>query len=775
MPQSNYGFPPESLRTTLGEDGYLYLVEVFRHIYGDEPDAEGTLGAVNVLPLEQLKTENTDAANVLAPTGDGRTVGWRPQLGILADYLLLAPNADLPNSRTFTPSARFAVADGGAGGAYGFDLNAALNDLTDVAGITVYTDGLVLRANGTGFTAARANVPDLGDVLLTGLADTQILKYDAATTKWKNVNDTLVTLNADADAFLSLTGQEIGLDTQVANTVFAGPAVGVDNEPTFRALVAADIPALPYQPSDAGLTSFAALPTAADKIAYSTAADVWAETALTAFARTILDDVDSAAVRATIGAGTGGGDLLANGTVPLTADWDVGAWKITANQLASDVATGTAPLIVASTTVVANLNADLLDGNAAAAFATAAHTHAGVYQPADADLDTWATVTPTANIKTFLATPTGANLVAALTTTAANLKLYEPWIYNPTATFKYVLKSSAIVADRDITLPLTAGTLALTSDLHNAVTLDANADTILSLSTQALGLDTQTANYLFAGPTTGAAAVPTFRAMVAADVPNLSGTYSVTGHNHTGVYQPADAQLTSVAGLVYAGNALKVVRVDAGATGFELAAVGTGDALVANPLSQFAATTSAQLAGVISDEVGTGLLMFNLGPTLKTHVSSSAAIYPGGVLLSNTTAVGNVGAGPDVLITYTMPALVLTSQGQSLEIITHVSNASGAAKRFKLYFGATAVWDEGATRTSTNDFTLRCLIVAVTSTAQKATCTMISNGSYVTNQVYTTPAETATGTIVIKGEATTCTNTNDIIQDFMYIRWFAAP
>lgn len=45
---------------------------------------------------------------------------------------------------------------------------------------------------------------------------------------------------------------------------------------------------------------------------------------------------------------------------------------------------------------------------------------------------------------------------------------------------------------------------------------------------------------------------------------------------------------------------------------------GSGDALVANPLSQFAATTSAQLAGVISDETGTGLLVFATNPTLTT-------------------------------------------------------------------------------------------------------------------------------------------------------------
>lgn len=41
-------------------------------------------------------------------------------------------------------------------------------------------------------------------------------------------------------------------------------------------------------------------------------------------------------------------------------------------------------------------------------------------------------------------------------------------------------------------------------------------------------------------------------------------------------------------------------------------------AQLANPLSQFAATTSAQLASVISDETGTGSVVFNNSPTLVT-------------------------------------------------------------------------------------------------------------------------------------------------------------
>jgi len=62
---------------------------------------------------------------------------------------------------------------------------------------------------------------------------------------------------------------------------------------------------------------------------------------------------------------------------------------------------------------------------------------------------------------------------------------------------------------------------------HAAVTLSVSGDTLLSLSTQAIGLDTQTANYVFAGPTTGIPATPTFRTLVTADVPTLN--QSTTG------------------------------------------------------------------------------------------------------------------------------------------------------------------------------------------------------------------------------------------------------
>jgi hypothetical protein len=70
---------------------------------------------------------------------------------------------------------------------------------------------------------------------------------------------------------------------------------------------------------------------------------------------------------------------------------------------------------------------------------------------------------------------------------------------------------------------------------------------------------------------------------------------------------------------------------------------GGGDALVANPLSQFAATTSAQLAGIISDETGTGVLVFGTSPTLTTpSLGVATATSINGATITSGTLNGSV-------------------------------------------------------------------------------------------------------------------------------------
>lgn len=70
----------------------------------------------------------------------------------------------------------------------------------------------------------------------------------------------------------------------------------------------------------------------------------------------------------------------------------------------------------------------------------------------------------------------------------------------------------------------------------------------------------------------------------------------------------------------------------AGADPAWTAVPGGGDALTSNPLSQFASTTSSQLRGVISDESGTGALIFAGG-----DIGAATATSLNGLTVSTTT------------------------------------------------------------------------------------------------------------------------------------------
>tara|TARA_R110002126_G_scaffold4177_1_gene22371 strand:+ start:2366 stop:4258 length:1893 start_codon:yes stop_codon:yes gene_type:complete len=259
---------------------------------------------------------------------------------------------------------------------------------------------------------------------------------------------------------------------------------------TSENVVADTIFTTAFQAKDAGLTSIAGLTTAADKMVYTTASDVYAVADLSVFARTILDDANATAVRTTLGVDASGTDNSTNVSLGGTLDY------IT---LVGQVLTRNAIDLTTDTT------------------GTLAATSGGTG------------LTSTSTLLNSNVTPTTLGLVIG-----TNVQAYD-------ATY---------LVDADIGV--------------NVQAYDAGL--------QAL-----------------------------ADLADGSG---VLTNNGTGGFSWASAG-------------------------------GGGDALVANPLSQFAATTSAQLLGVISDETGTGLLVFATGPTFASIANTgvvSAGTWQGGVI-----------------------------------------------------------------------------------------------------------------------------------------------
>ena len=110
----------------------------------------------------------------------------------------------------------------------------------------------------------------------------------------------------------------------------------------------------------------------------------------------------------------------------------------------------------------------------------------------------------------------------------------------------------------------------------------------------------------------------------------LGGTITLTNAGVTGVVAGTGIAVSGATGNVTITNTgVQSINSLTGAV--------TGIATTAGKLSQFAATTSAELAGVISDETGSGALVFATGPTFATSINTSSASF--NLLNANATSL----------------------------------------------------------------------------------------------------------------------------------------
>jgi hypothetical protein len=170
---------------------------------------------------------------------------------------------------------------------------------------------------------------------------------------------------------------------------------------------------------------------------------------------------------------------------------------------------------------------------------------------------------------------------------------------------------------------------------------------------------------------------------------------------------------------------------------------GGGNALTSNPLSQFAATTSAQLAGVMSDETGTGALVFGTAPALSAVTVSSAVTVTAG-----TNAQGQGALTNDLNIATTTAAnpsgltLPTATVGRSVIVINRGTNP------VNLYPATGAQIDSAGTNGSISIPVNSRVEMIASSTTQWQSNRLTFNGATLTAPALGTPAS---------GTLTSCT------------------
>lgn len=133
-----------------------------------------------------------------------------------------------------------------------------------------------------------------------------------------------------------------------------------------------------------------------------------------------------------------------------------------------------------------------------------------------------------------------------------------------------------------------------------------------------------------------------------------------------------------------------------------------------------------------------------------------------GVLDVQTTTVGNITTGEDVLYTYTLPAdtLDVDEEGLNLRFSGRFA-ANGNTKTLKIKFGPTTIMTRALTDpTITTSWTVVCEIIRTSSTTQECNCTFSGGDGLATSNIATASATlSSTVDIVVTGEAT---STDDI-------------
>jgi hypothetical protein len=483
-------------------------------------------------------------------------------------------------------------------------------------------NGTVLIGNGAGYTLATLTA-GTGVVIANGSGSITI---SASGTGGGTVTSVALSMPSDfsvAGSPITTAGTfTVTYASQAANTVFAAPD-GSAGTPTFRLLVVDDIPNLPASIITSGTFNVAQIPgLPASQITSGILGPTYGGTgvnASTAAGGTLLIGNTAGFTLTTLTAGPGVSILNGTGTITISAT-NTGTVTSVALSMPSDFAVSGSPITSAGTFTVtyANQTANTVFAGPATGAAAPPVFRALVV----ADIPNLPASIITSGVLTTTVGGTGLNGSAA-----ANGTL----LIGNGAGFTL----ATLTASTGITITNGSGTITIAAINNGTVTSVAltmpsdfavAGSPITTAGTFTVTYTTQTANTVFAGPASGAAATPTWRALVVADIPNL----------------PASIITSGILGTTFGG------------TGLNTAAAANGTLLIGNGAGLSLATLTAGTNVSITNGSGTitinatgtvtsvGLSMPGIFSVSGSPVTGSGTLT---VTLANETA-NTVWAGP---------------------------------------------------------------------------------------------------------------------------------
>lgn len=123
MARIRYGKVPEEFREKFGQDIADFMDELFREIFGPAIGERGTLDRNNVTNVENLQTGESNSLKVLRATGDGSNVAFSDPPGLLAKYVVLEADSELPNDRVATGGTNITVTEDATNGLATWDVS----------------------------------------------------------------------------------------------------------------------------------------------------------------------------------------------------------------------------------------------------------------------------------------------------------------------------------------------------------------------------------------------------------------------------------------------------------------------------------------------------------------------------------------------------------------------------------------------------------------------------------------------------------------------------